>query len=316
MTMNRRRGITLIELIVVLGIVAILIGLILPAVQAAREAARRLSCSNNLKQISLATHAYAEVWQGFPPGMAGGYISRTAGTRNFSLHALLLPHLEQAQTYAAINFALPGAFVSQIHEANTSVASLAMLSFVCPSDYVPAGAATGPNSYRGNAGPCNQCRDANRGAFVFFGFTRLSSFGDGLSTTMAFSEKLISHDGDSDPLLRDWVEISLRTTPRDADDWLAHCTGAGGSGARVRAGAGRTWLNGGAIYTLFFSAAPPNTVIPDCGSAAVIGTGVFSARSEHPGGVNVAMSDGSVRWLTSGVDRQVWRQMGTRNASD
>ena len=141
----RRRGFTLIELLVVIAIISILIGLLLPAVQKIREAANRMKCSNNLKQIGLALHNYHDTQGAFP---ASGLRSTSAIASNFSIHALILPYIEQDNLYKSINFSVPAA-----DPLNDGPRATPVSLYVCPSDpmnRVPAGWAG--TSYRANNG--------------------------------------------------------------------------------------------------------------------------------------------------------------------
>ena len=137
-TSRQRRGFTLVELLVVIAIIGILVSLLLPAVQAARETARRIECTNNLKQVGLALHNYESAHRTFPPG----FISRTTGPwpgggnspvpevgPGWSFFAMILPQLEQAGLHSQIDFRLP---ISS--PANQAARSTKVKAFQCPSD--------------------------------------------------------------------------------------------------------------------------------------------------------------------------------------
>jgi prepilin-type processing-associated H-X9-DG protein len=141
---------------------------------------------------------------------------------------------------------------------------------------------------------------------------RLSWFRDGLSNTLAFSEKPVGSGmtGSYDPF-RDWVFRSWDDGLLTMDQWIDACSQIVPDDTRLDAGG--SWMIPGAIYSHFFASAPPGTRIPDCGSTNPnMGIGVFAARSYHPGGVNAAMADGSVRWFSSATHVKTWRSLGTR----
>jgi prepilin-type N-terminal cleavage/methylation domain-containing protein len=136
--LDHRHGFTLVELLVVIAIIGILVALLLPAVQAAREAARRMSCSNNQKQIALALHNYHDTYKTFPPDAI--WINRRTLTgsaasgdqRNFTWVALILPFVEQQPLYNSIDFKLPG--LPQLVAPGKTLAGVMLPQFLCPSD--------------------------------------------------------------------------------------------------------------------------------------------------------------------------------------
>jgi len=311
-----RRGFTLIEMLVVIGVIAILTGLLLPAVQSAREAARRTRCLNNLKQMGLALHSYEGTWGGFPPaGLPYHLIGMGGRGVLFSPHVMLLPHLEQGAIFNAINFHVPTMFESDLAGGNATIAARTIGVFLCPSDPRIDATPYGHNSYRCNRGVCDVCEDQDGGAFGFAGIGRLAGFTDGLSQTIAFAEKSIGSgsNGRYSPS-RDWLDAP-QPEPRTAESWVRLCSRPSITWGEGLKGGG-TWMLGGGYYTFFFVSVPPNSRIPDCGIDNTQGTGVFAARSYHPGGVNVAMGDGSVRWVGSAIDQAVWRSLGTRRGGE
>lgn len=198
------RGFTLIELMAVVGTVSVLIGLLLPAVESAREAARRLRCEANLRQIGVALHNYLTDHGTFPPSYLGRTHPQYQGL--YSIQARLLPYLDHRSLYNAINFsvstwppeimgmknAVPQS--SSLDAINATIFQTGVSLFLCPSD---GGAfeATG-NNYRGNAGlgpmfaPLPECPDSGNGMFPELGLISPARVPDGLSHTTAFSERL------------------------------------------------------------------------------------------------------------------------------
>jgi prepilin-type N-terminal cleavage/methylation domain-containing protein/prepilin-type processing-associated H-X9-DG protein len=284
---QQRRGLTLVELLVVIGILGVLIALLLPAVQAAREAARRSHCVINLKQIALATANYADVWGALPAGVQFTFNYSTS-----SQHVAILPFLEQAPLFNAVNF--DWVIWSA---ANTTAMGAKLEVFLCPSDRMASmtdiyrgdlffepghhffyyGAfEVAYCSYAGNAGTWfHHSSDLSRlaqcnGLFYRGSATRLADITDGMSNTVFYAEHAVS-------LLIDDTERIV-----EGPQW------AGG------------WY-GSTIFTSFFPINPQGTVNDEYGDGlcrAFIG----AASSMHPGGVNTAFVDGSVRFLKDTID--------------
>ncbi len=147
--MHKKRGFTLVELLVVIAIIGVLVGLLLPAVQAAREAARRMSCSNNLKQLGLALHNYESSYKKFPIGLIDNWSANPAtGDGGWSWMSAVLPFMEQANLYNSINFAL-APYGTLSSPANNAAVAVPIPAFRCPSDIAPATRAINANSVGG-----------------------------------------------------------------------------------------------------------------------------------------------------------------------
>jgi prepilin-type N-terminal cleavage/methylation domain-containing protein/prepilin-type processing-associated H-X9-DG protein len=233
----RRRGFTLIELLVVIAIIAVLIALLLPAVQSAREAARRIQCTNNLKQIGLGLHNYHQAMGSFPLGATltqgnSGYGGNqgliTYGC--WSAQALLLPFVEQAPLYNAANFNLAVAYGNYGQLSNSTVVNTNLAMFICPSDGLAATSAAGTpgapyytnnnNNYFGSMGTTTRPSNATTtGIFTGGGYNAYSiaTVTDGTANTVAFAESLV---GDS----------THYTKFRDSVTWTASPPNTGGCG--------------------------------------------------------------------------------------
>lgn len=199
--MSKRRGFTLIELLVVIAIIAVLVALLLPAVQQAREAARRAQCKNNLKQMGLALHNYADVCRVLPPGFIAG-ANFAVTTPGWGWGAMILPYLDQAPLYNKANFSLPVE-----HANNSAVVQTVLPAFLCPTDVgatsifsiTNAGGATvvqaAPSSYAacfGNDSSSTQpvvVDYANTGCFFRNSATRMADITDGTSNTILIGER-------------------------------------------------------------------------------------------------------------------------------
>jgi len=333
---TRRAGFTLIEVLTVTGIIAILIALTLPAVQAARESARRVQCQNNLHQLGLALHAYESTHGCYPVGPTTAILSKQRGVPailvydgRYSIRARLLPHLELQSVYNAINFeaglglwdvfGLGSSWGGEL--INATAADVRVAVFLCPSD---GGAfeATGGN-YRGNVGTgpglatSAEYRDGGRGLFMGVILTRPASVTDGLSHTAAFSERLRGSGREEQPEPeRDYW--AMPSYVRSADELLRGCGLAARPGpgpAFVRGGRG--WILTGREQAFYTHTQPPNGPVPDCILPRMHNPpGMSTARSWHRGGVNALMGDGSNRFVQETIDTAVWRGLGTRNGGE
>ncbi len=322
----RRRGFTILELVVVVGVLCVVVSLLLPAVQAAREAARRAQCTNHLHQIILAAHEFESSHGGFPCVGSATLPAHPYKVNMSSTQSALLPYLEHRAIFDAINFSTMCCSLDEMGiRGNATAARQAVGVFLCPSDPLASARepAYAPNSYRANTGlgelryrpDRDAWMDVPSGAFdPVRAIMPLGEFQDGLSNTLAFSEKPVGSGlaGTYHPF-RDWIENSFVAST--ADGWIAACS-------RPRrplvlmTDSGATWLISNQVYTYFYVKQPPNGPVPDCGGYGVSGQGLFTARSYHPGGVNAALADGSVRFFGNGIDVKTWRALGTRAGSD
>ena len=328
---SRRPGFTLIELLVVIAIIGILIGLLLPAVQSAREAARRMQCSNNLKQLGLGLHNYESGLGVFPPALVmAGQGMQATWTNGWSAHGRLLPYMEQGPMFDAINFS----FHYEVPQ-NLTVTAQTLDIFVCPSEVNPMPKVEeedgltlvfGTINYGVNRGDWyvwggfNGPRD--RGAFTVNRSRRLAEFRDGLSQSLLAAEVRTYQ-----PLVVGCGHLSNVNDPTAAYptnvDPLALAP-------EYRSGCGRfkdeghtEWTDGKVLETGFTTAWTPNEAVMSAdgrhdldllSQAEGRGAPVFAAvnaRSYHPGGVNVLLGDGSVRFVKETVAGTTWRALGT-----
>ena len=321
-----RRGFTLIELLVVIAIIGVLIALLLPAVQAAREAARRAQCTNNLKQLGLAVHNYADTHGRFPIGRGTRPPQPyNDGSRyNYSGFSMILPYIEQSPLFSAINFNLTINYQS----GNTTAQVTVISSYLCPSENQRTPAESAGNNYRFNEGSnilysCaetdpsgfNAAMPAPNGPFFPERAIRMSEVTDGLSNTALASEKLM---GDFNQGIasrqRDVYNVSLSPMPPTIEDAYQACESANSTSIAVggESGAGAPWIDGFLHTAIYKHAAPPNK--KSCYFRPV--RLVMSASSNHPGGVNVAFLDGSVKFMKDSIDRVVWRSIGSMNGGE
>jgi prepilin-type N-terminal cleavage/methylation domain-containing protein/prepilin-type processing-associated H-X9-DG protein len=360
-----RRGFTLIELLVVIAIIGVLIALLLPAVQAAREAARRAQCTNNLKQIGLAAANFESTYKTYPPGygpfplqdiVASGCTTPPAARCRINVLGQLLPYMEQGSLYAAFNVY----FDMCTYPINGPVANMTaqqtlINAYTCPSD--PANERIGINVAYCNYFACLGASQAQEGGSTYSNMEPLTTrwgiytaavdyttalcdqngnpsidfekvpgvtvadVTDGTSNTAAFSEARRGHEsGTTLPPFTPDVCVALFSANIDnfqspQCDWTARNSSYRYRGQEYYRAFGPT-----ANYTHTLT---PNSKWVDCGTYADnpparnnFSRTHLAARSAHPGGVNVAMADGSVRFAKDSVNINVWRAVGTRAGSE
>lgn len=350
--MFKRRGFTLIELLVVIAIISTLIALLLPAVQKVRESANRVQCQSNLKQIGLAMHGYHTAQNRLPParGSKPNDPMNTLSPYPwvFSAHARLLPYVEQDNLNRLIDYSQPPLAVTppatpyvdpkgnpltilvpdpNDNPANPSSAARQVVKlFLCPSDLgtgkvtgsaLGSGADYGATNYVAcsgtgtiNAGNLNTGGDG-----VFFQKPqRFNDIIDGLSNTAGFSESLLG-TGATTPtssatptdLKRERMVVSGGSVPTNATCASIATSGNVWSGMR-----NAKWINGhygDAVYNHYYL--PNDSVHWDCGNASN-NMGFTAARSLHPGGVNLLLCDGSVRFVADSITATTWSAIATR----
>lgn len=300
MSRSRPKAFTLIEVVVVIAILSLLVALLIPAVQSAREAARRAQCVNNLKQLGLALHSYQSVIGSFPP-MANGL-------RGFSVHAMLLNHMDQSNLYNSINFD-----VTPTSGQNKTSFHNKVSFFICPSESRDFGK-WGWTSYAANIGHGYQIHGLN-GAFGRDEPTNLASFTDGTSNTVCMSEWIIGTglDGKSDILSDIFHSTELLIKPREFDRFVKSCQD-GEVMESVNSNKGSKWIEASVGKTLYNHNLTPNQ--RSCTNKGLMFEGVWTASSKHSGGIHTLFVDGHVRFIRSSVSSLVWRAVGTRASGE
>jgi len=361
-----RRGFTLIELLVVIAIIGVLIALLLPAVQSAREAARRAQCTNNMKQLGLAVANYESANGSYPAsyGSAASLTDRWGTWGSWSPQSLLLPYMEQTPTYNAINFGIVShGDQGHLDVVQSTAITTGIASFVCPSGPKPVGTYYGKarsgNSYFASVGSSLHWVGASgasapNGIFMYGGSgsgtegapaRTLATVIDGTSNTIAFGEWRIGDFNESKLSIPQDV-INLRQMPPGISPegwgdarmnmplgaapfqaWLTLCAGAapgstaGGENWRTNMSyLGQGWNQGMFGWTLGNTMLAPNPQYPNCRMCGWDGDwdcpGMYGLSSYHPGGGNVAMADGSVKFLKQSTAMQTVWALGSRNQGE
>jgi prepilin-type N-terminal cleavage/methylation domain-containing protein/prepilin-type processing-associated H-X9-DG protein len=353
--MRSRRAFTLIELLVVIAIIAILIALLVPAVQKVREAAARMQCANNLKQVALGIHNHASAKKYFPglaDGAPAGWESNNHGYA-FGPLANVLPYIEQVQLQKLIDFsqvATVNGYAGAINPVHDPAASTVVPLYLCPSDgqvprFAQSSTARTPNDFttagtnyvfNSGSGRANAASNVayydpefkTDGVFWYGSRTSFRDITDGSSNTLLVSECLLGPGQPAPPAsatppgtpgryyvsLNTSVFLSNSVTP---GGWIK-----GGSLVTARPPEcdngtlacgvmrGSSWFWGGRAWNAVFNASLlPNDGLMDCGAH---GRGFFAARSNHSGGVNVALADGSVRFVSNSISLATWQALSTR----
>jgi prepilin-type N-terminal cleavage/methylation domain-containing protein len=343
---GRRSGFTLVELLVVIAIIGILVALLLPAIQAAREAARRSQCINNLSQLAKAALNYESAKKAFPFGRRAGFELDKNGNKvaiqQWGHLAFILPYVEDTSLHSLINFN----FAPEAPE-NLMARQAKLTLFLCPSDTSDDRLQTprcvqadnrwsgvGRTNYHGNGGSDtgqsilvgDLTVERNNGVFVTNLAVKFKHIADGSSHTALYCEAIRGDGDDTRPEVPgDWFRLPGQNA--DVNKVYQDCSAITNFSAYINGNQfscrGRNWGHGDYTTTRYNHVMPPN--MQSCsqtssGQVAAIPVnedgGATTASSRHNGGVNLACADGSTHFISSSVDLLVWRALGSRNGGE
>jgi prepilin-type N-terminal cleavage/methylation domain-containing protein/prepilin-type processing-associated H-X9-DG protein len=317
--MSQRRGFTLVELLVVIAIIAVLIALLLPAIQKTREAANRMVCASNLRQLGIGLHHYHLDYNHFPYGYQTKTVASYPSTPPFlyrwSPFAELTPYLEETNVYKELNLNVP-LYVDPtltVTPPNVVPVSKSVPLFRCPSDEVRRIYDNfGTTNYAAclGSGKFGSPRAPGDGVFWTNSRVKITDLKDGTSYTTLMSETTLGPGGPAVASLtgkspQDYYAFIRSPTPmsealyNSATSWS---TDRGGK-----------WADGEVYYCLYDHGRPPNFAGYDCIS---VGYSWKAARSRHPGLVNVLFGDGSLRTVANNINLDVWQALGSRNGGE
>ncbi len=323
--MHRRErgtlGFSLVELLIVIAIIGVLVGLLIPAVQASRAAASRNTCANNLRQIGFAAHNYEAAQGHFSNGSVAREFPSDPLTEwtlyRWSALASLTPYLENTAAYNALDLSVPlydrSSF--KVRPENVNGVKIIVAEFLCPSDAAERLSDDfGPTNYAvctgsGIRGGTPRTTD---GIFFINSRTTTAKITDGLSKTALASESLLGNpqDGNHDPQYEYQFVLNAPLT----DNLCRNSTLWNYSDPR-----GFAWVNGEYRCALYNHYQTPNSPVVDCMGVQVGGGvqlrytpyGWRAARSNHPGGVNLLLADGSLQFVADAINPDVWRAFST-----
>lgn len=324
---SRDRCFTLIETLVSIAIIALLIALILPAVNSARESGRLLTCKNNLRQIGISLASYESQYLVMPsissmPSFNWNTKPSEDGLRQFSGLSHISPWLLGLPVYNSINFHVALSESSRLRstvfpDANHTISIKSFSQLICPSDLFTNDSNI---NYRFNLGSERWypiAHDKFSGPLLPYAYSNLSSVRDGLSFTAAASEGLSGGNSTNQSKVNraiTYIDVGL---PLSSEESLKVCASQSYNSSRLSMIGGTSWLIGSLLHTCYNHVGSPNASFPQCLlPASNPSPGIFNASSNHKSIINVMMVDGSVHSIKTSIHLTVWRALGTSNGGE
>lgn len=331
-----RLAFTLIELLVVIAIIAILVALLLPAVQQAREAARRSSCKNNLKQLGVAMHNYHDTHGCLPPGFMQGRMQDGSlhTWRGWSGLAMILPYIEMGPLYDQCNFDYGIVGDGPTEQINVDFVMQQIPAYLCPSDLDATGSWYSMpypgNNYALSLGTTLDWDGTNNRSGMFYrqSHIRFRDVLDGLSSTIMMAEINKGQGGNTADRNFSVVRAvpytgSSKSPPTVADMQTygqAIETALANASTNNHNHAGRHWALGQHYQSLFNTSATPNWQYhsgQECVNCGWMDSdGAFPSRSRHRGGSQHLFGDGSVHFISENIDGGMYQALGSRNGNE
>ena len=309
---RRRAGITLIEVLVVVGIVAVLVAILIPAVSAVRESARRQACANNMHQIGTALNTYTTTFNVLPSGISG---------KGYSVHSTMLPFLGQQSLFNSLNYQLDAAFNKGLGKANSTAAFTSLATFNCPSERNLGEKSFATTNYAANGG-FGVLKYGFNGVFIdgtggdsSYNMIGYHAISDGTSHTAAFTEWVLgTARKDVESGMVAVFKLPKNTVEGAYENFVQNCIDLNEFTTKQARSKPCEWVDGTYGNSIVHFAIKPNG--HSCMNGNSLAFGAITANSYHSGGVNTLFLDGHISLIPSSINASSWRALSTRSGAE